>query len=241
MNDATSDVLAAVEQIIQVPDTSTDNVQVPDTKSEEPTETAEAAPEPTPEVESEDQTEVEAEADEPSDNLELDDEFDDIDLAENVSESDTLITVKINGKEERWTLDQLKQSAAGQGYINQRMQEVAKLEKTYKAQTQALANSKPKCRRSFRTSSKLAWNHQRLQINLISKTIRLATWSAKCNTTKLKKLTTPRCSNCSKCSNSKPPCKNSKFKSLLSNRLSYLRSVSRPLWTPKRVKQSRRV
>ena len=121
MNDATSDVLAAVEQIIQVPDTSTDNVQVPDTKSEEPTETAEAAPEPTPEVESEDQTEVEAEADDTSDNLELDDEFDDIDLAENVSESDTLIPVKINGKEERWTLDQLKQSAAGQGYINQRM------------------------------------------------------------------------------------------------------------------------
>ena len=139
MNDATSDVLAAVEQIIQVPDTSTDNVQVPDTKSEEPTETAEAAPEPTPEVESEDQTEVEAEADEPSDNLELDDDFDDIDLAEDVSESDTLIPVKINGKEERWTLDQLKQSAAGQGYINQRMQEVAKLEKDYKAQTQALA------------------------------------------------------------------------------------------------------
>ena len=139
MNDATSDVLAAVEQIIQVPDTSTDNVQVPDTKSEEPTETAEAAPEPTPEVESEDQTEVEAEADEPSDSLELDDDFDDIDLAEDVSESDTLIPVKINGKEERWTLDQLKQSAAGQGYINQRMQEVAKLEKDYKAQTQALA------------------------------------------------------------------------------------------------------
>ena len=139
MQDATSDIMSAVEQIIQVPDTNADNAEVSNTQSEEPTETAEAAPEPTPEAESEDQTEVKAETDDTSDDLGLEDDFDDIDLAENVSESDTHFTVKINGKEEQWTLDQLKQSAAGQGYINQRMQEVAKLEKQYKAQTQALA------------------------------------------------------------------------------------------------------
>ena len=138
MQDATSDIMSAVEQIIQVPDTNTDNVQVSDTPSEDP-KTNDPAPEPTQELESTDQAEVEEQADDTSDDLGLEDDFDDIDLAENVSESDTHFTVKINGKEEQWTLDQLKQSAAGQGYINQRMQEVAQLEKQYKAQTQALA------------------------------------------------------------------------------------------------------
>ena len=141
MQDATSDIMSAVEQIIQVPDTNTDNVQVSDTPSEDP-KTNDPAPEPTQELESTDQEEVKEQEDDTSDDLELEDDFDDIDLAENVSESDTLIPVKINGKEEQWTLDQLKQSAAGQGYINQRMQEVAKLEKTYKAQTEALAQYK---------------------------------------------------------------------------------------------------
>ena len=138
MQDATSDIMSAVEQIIQVPDTNTDNVQVSDTPSEDP-KTNDPAPEPTQELESTDQEEVKEQEDDTSDDLGLEDDFDDIDLAENVSESDTHFTVKINGKEEQWTLDQLKQSAAGQGYINQRMQEVAQLEKDYKAQTQALA------------------------------------------------------------------------------------------------------
>ena len=55
------------------------------------------------------------------------------------TEETNLIPVKVNGKEEMWTLDQLKQSAAGQGYINQRMQEVAQLEKKLNAQFQAQA------------------------------------------------------------------------------------------------------
>ena len=67
-----------------------------------------------------------------------DDQIDDDDLVE-AAEDTNLIPVKINGKEERWTLDQLKQSAAGQGYINQKMQENAALEKQYKQQAQALA------------------------------------------------------------------------------------------------------
>jgi 4-hydroxy-3-methylbut-2-en-1-yl diphosphate synthase IspG/GcpE len=56
VNDATSDIMSAVEQIIQLPDTNADNVQVSDTKSEEPTKATEAAPEQTQEIESEDQT-----------------------------------------------------------------------------------------------------------------------------------------------------------------------------------------
>ena len=67
-----------------------------------------------------------------------DDQIDDDDLVE-AAEDTSFIPVKINGKEENWTLDQLKQSAAGQGYINQKMQENAALEKQYKQQSQALA------------------------------------------------------------------------------------------------------
>jgi len=43
-----------------------------------------------------------------------DDQIDDDDLVE-AAEDTSFIPVKINGKEENWTLDQLKQSAAGQG------------------------------------------------------------------------------------------------------------------------------
>ena len=65
-------------------------------------------------------------------------QIDDEDLVE-AAEDTSFIPVKINGKEENWTLDQLKQSAAGQGYINQKMQENAALEKQLKEQSQALA------------------------------------------------------------------------------------------------------
>ena len=123
---------AAVEQLIQVPDTSTDDA-------------TEEVVEETSEEEVVEPTEQDAESEE---TLEFDDEelseldFDSDDVEEVLEEStekDSLHTVKINGKEENWTLDQLKQSAAGQGYINQRMQEVAKLEKAYKEQATALA------------------------------------------------------------------------------------------------------
>ena len=123
---------AAVEQLVQVPDTTTED-------------TTEEVVEETSEEEVVEPTEQDAESEE---TLEFDDEelsdidFDSDDVEEVLEEStekDSLHTVKINGKEENWTLDQLKQSAAGQGYINQRMQEVAKLEKAYKEQTAALA------------------------------------------------------------------------------------------------------
>lgn len=124
--EATSNLDAAVEQLIQVPDTATANDL--DT-------TADDELEPTLD-ESEEYDE--ADIDDASDNIELDALDDDDDLVE-ASDTANLIPVKVNGKEEMWTLDQLKQSAAGQGYINQRMQQVAALEKQYKAQSQALA------------------------------------------------------------------------------------------------------
>jgi len=86
------------------------------------------------------------EAEEPTQEFESDDDDVDLDDVEldttpeiEATEETNFIPVKVNGKEEMWTLDQLKQSAAGQGYINQRMQEVAQLEKQYKAQAQQLA------------------------------------------------------------------------------------------------------
>ena len=132
MNDTANTIDAAVEQLIQVPDNSTEDAT--DEVVEETSEEEVVEP-----------TEQDAESEE---TLEFDDEelsdidFDSDDVEEVLEEStekDSLHTVKINGKEEAWTLDQLKQSAAGQGYINQRMQEVAKLEKAYKEQANALA------------------------------------------------------------------------------------------------------
>jgi hypothetical protein len=118
----------------------------PEPSEENQSEAVEAAEAPSQDVESEavediaesdDDVEASGEDIEDAEYVE-DDQIDDDDLVE-AAEDTNLIPVKINGKEERWTLDQLKQSAAGQGYINQKMQENAALEKQYKEQAQALA------------------------------------------------------------------------------------------------------
>ena len=118
----------------------------PEPSEENQSEAVEAAETPTQDVESEaveDVAESDDDVEASGDDIEdaeyvEDDQIDDDDLVE-AAEDTNLIPVKINGKEERWTLDQLKQSAAGQGYINQKMQENAALEKQYKQQAQALA------------------------------------------------------------------------------------------------------
>jgi len=81
--------------------------------------------------EDEDQDDVAASSD--YDDAEIDDE-DQVDAAEDTN----LISVKVDGKEERWTLDQLKQSAAGQAAINKRFQEVADARKQIQQHAAAL-------------------------------------------------------------------------------------------------------
>lgn len=112
----------------------------------EPTEAPEPEAVETAEVEDAEVIEETTEAEAPAQEFESDDDDVDLDDVEfdttpevEAAEETNLIPVKVNGKEEMWTLDQLKQSAAGQGYINQRMQEIAQVEKQYKAQAQQLA------------------------------------------------------------------------------------------------------
>ena len=54
------------------------------------------------------------------------------------TEDTKLIPIKVYGKEEHWTLDQLKQSAAGQAAINKRFQEAAEVRKNLEQQHAAL-------------------------------------------------------------------------------------------------------
>jgi len=127
-------------------DNAVEAMLAPEPSEENQSEAVEAAETPTQDVESEaveDVAESDDDVEASGDDIEdaeyvEDDQIDDDDLVE-AAEDTNLIPVKINGKEERWTLDQLKQSAAGQGYINQKMQENAALEKQYKQQAQALA------------------------------------------------------------------------------------------------------
>ena len=86
------------------------------------------------ELADEDQDDVEASSDEDYDDAEIDDE----DLVEAPAEDTNLISVKVDGKEERWTLDQLKQSAAGQAAINKRFQEDAEARKQIQQHAAAL-------------------------------------------------------------------------------------------------------
>ena len=76
---------------------------------------------------------------EASDEDDYDDQIDDEDLVEVEAEDTTLIPVKVDGKEEQWTLDQLKQSAAGQAAINKRFQEAAEARKQIEQANSVLA------------------------------------------------------------------------------------------------------
>ena len=129
--------------------TSLDNaiaaMLAPEPSEENQSEAVEAAEAPTQDVESEavedvaesnDDVEASGEDIEDAEYVE-DDQIDDDDLVE-AAEDTNLIPVKINGKEERWTLDQLKQSAAGQAAINKRFQEAAEARKQIEQQAAVL-------------------------------------------------------------------------------------------------------
>ena len=75
---------------------------------------------------------------EASDEDDYDDQIDDEDLVEVEAEDTMLIPVKVDGKEEQWTIEQLKRSAAGQAAINKRFQEAAEARKQIEQQAAAL-------------------------------------------------------------------------------------------------------
>ena len=86
-------------------------------------------------AESDDDAEEEASSEQDDEEYDLEDvEVDDEDPVEAQAEDTKLITIKVDGKEEHWTLDQLKQSAAGQAAINKRFQEAAEARKQLEQQ-----------------------------------------------------------------------------------------------------------
>lgn len=62
-----------------------------------------------------------------------------------------LIPVLVDGKEEQWTLEQLKQSASGQGAINKRFQEAAEARKQLQAREEQLALYEQNVLQAFQT------------------------------------------------------------------------------------------
>lgn len=115
----------------EAPEAQGDNLsdavdQITETSDDDQIEEVEAA------AESEDDVEA---SDEDYD----DDQIDDEDLVEAEAEDTNLIPIKVDGKEEMWTLDQLKQSAAGQAAINKRFQEAAEARKALEHERAVLA------------------------------------------------------------------------------------------------------
>lgn len=97
--------------------------------------------EPTDDGQSDEIEETEESADdvEASDD-DLDDvEIDDEDHVEDEAEDTNTYSVKVDGKDQDWTLDQLKQSAAGQAAINKRFQENAEARKGLEQRATVLA------------------------------------------------------------------------------------------------------
>ena len=90
-------------------------------------------------AESDDDAEQEASSEQDDEEYDLEDvEVDDEDPVEAQAEDTKLIPIKVDGKEEHWTLDQLKQSAAGQAAINKRFQEAAEVRKNLEQQQAVL-------------------------------------------------------------------------------------------------------
>ena len=90
-------------------------------------------------AESDDDAEEEASSEQDDEEYDLEDvEVDDEDPVEAQAEDTKLIPIKVDGKEEHWTLDQLKQSAAGQAAINKRFQEAAEVRKNLEQQQAVL-------------------------------------------------------------------------------------------------------
>ena len=123
-------------------DQAVDSLLAPQENSEE---TVEATEEPTQDVESDfeddaaDEEVIEASDDDGEAEYE-DDATEYTDEVEAVEDdSETLYDITIDGKPERWTLSQLKQSAAGQGYIQQKMRENAEQSKQIEAAKAQLA------------------------------------------------------------------------------------------------------
>ena len=109
----------------------------PDAQGDNLSEAVDSITEPTgEEIETVDESDDDIEA---SDEDYDDDQIDDEDLVEVEAEDTNLIPVKVDGKEEMWTLDQLKQSAAGQAAINKRFQEAAEARKQIEQANSALA------------------------------------------------------------------------------------------------------
>ena len=81
---------------------------------------------------------AESEDDVEASDEDYDDQIDDEDLLQAEAEDTNLIPVKVDGNEEMWTLDQLKQSAAGQSAINKRFQEAAEVRKQLEQEKAAL-------------------------------------------------------------------------------------------------------
>jgi len=123
-------------------DQAVDSLLAPQENSEE---TVEATEEPTQDVESDFEDDaVDEEVIEASDDdgeAEYEDDAtgytDEVEAVED--DSETLYDITIDGKPERWTLSQLKQSAAGQGYIQQKMRENAEQSKQIEAAKAQLA------------------------------------------------------------------------------------------------------
>jgi len=123
-------------------ESAVDSLLAPQDNSEE---TVEATEEPTQDVESDfeddaaDEEVIEASDDDGEAEYE-DDATEYTDEVEAVEDdSETLYDITIDGKPERWTLSQLKQSAAGQGYIQQKMRENAEQSKQIEAAKAQLA------------------------------------------------------------------------------------------------------
>jgi len=114
-------------------DNAVDSLLAPQQNSEE---TVEATQEPTQDAESDvveeavDEEVIEASSDdgEPEEQDDATEYTEEVEAVEDDSE-EILHDVTIDGKAERWTLSQLKQSAAGQGYIQQKMRENAEQSK----------------------------------------------------------------------------------------------------------------
>ena len=139
MNDFATDLDSAVDALLSDDATSDDNLdELLAAEGDDPD--ADGDDKYQDDVEASDDDIDDTDAD---DDAGADDDADDTDDDDDESEpEDALFPVKIDGKDEMWTLEKLKQSAAGQGYIQKQMQEQAAQRKELEKSTLQLAQER---------------------------------------------------------------------------------------------------
>lgn len=147
MTEDTTDLYAAAESLLS-PEITGETPNPAEDQAEDVTDDVEDQDVEETALESDDAAETSTSEDDAEEASSDDEEIADDDTKEDADETQTFPVI-VDGKEEQWTLEQLKQSASGQSAINKRFQEAAEMRKQIQTREAQLAQHEQNIMQAF--------------------------------------------------------------------------------------------